>query len=270
MTRTAFLTLAMAMAFPAIAQDLAPEMSPKPRLNQNRVSITDAGNVVVPPEKKADPSSVIELEDDAEKTGMRDQLRETDADYKACLMRLDQMGVVYSEAEPLISEDDADCGILRPLVISEVGPGVAIQPPAMLRCETAQAIATWMEDFVLPASERLSERGAMTSIENGSGYICRRRNNLPDGKLSEHAFGNAFDVMGFRFKDGSRIAIEPREAEGSMAEAFQDAVRGSACLDFSTVLGPGSNASHDDHLHLDVIARPSGYRLCEQSGVSPN
>jgi hypothetical protein len=55
-----------------------------------------------------------------------------------------------------------------------------------------------------------------------------------------------------------------------MAEAFQDAVRGAACMDFSTVLGPGSNASHADHLHLDIIARTSGYRLCEQSGADPD
>jgi hypothetical protein len=72
--------------------------------------------------------------------------------------------------------------------------------------------------------------------------------------------------MGFTFAEGPPIAVEPREAQGTMAEAFQDAVRASACLDFSTVLGPGSNASHADHLHLDVIERSRGYRLCEQGG----
>ena len=41
------------------------------------------------------------------------------------------------------------------------------------------------------------------------------------------------------------------------------AIRGAACLYFTTVLGPGSNAAHDDHLHLDVKARNGGYRICE-------
>ncbi len=198
--------------------------------------------------------------------GMRETLRLSDPDYAACLANLDELGVAYTEAEPIVPTDDADCGILRPLTVSEIAPGVAITPAATMRCPAVNALATWTRDFVLPAARRMTDRGALVSIQNGSSYICRRRNNAPDGKLSEHAFGNAFDVMGFAFADGPLIAIEPREAQGTMAEAFQDAVRASACLDFSTVLGPGSNASHADHLHLDVIKRSGGYRLCEQGG----
>ncbi|MEO6301119.1 MAG: extensin family protein, partial [Paracoccaceae bacterium] len=37
---------------------------------------------------------------------------------------------------------------------------------------------------------------------------------------------------------------------------------------FSTVLGPGSNTSHDDHLHLDIMARDNGFRLCELGGAA--
>ena len=50
---------------------------------------------------------------------------------------------------------------------------------------------------------------------------------------------------------------------GDMEVAFQNAVQGAACLFFSTVLGPGSNAAHDDHLHLDIKARRGGFRLCQ-------
>lgn len=198
--------------------------------------------------------------------GMRDRVALGDDDHAACLSTLSDMGVIFSEADPIIPSDDADCGILRPIDVREIAPGVAIAPQATLRCPTALAVAMWTRDFVLPATERLTERGALTTILNGSGYVCRRRNNLPTGKLSQHAFGNAFDVMGFRFAEGPPIPIMPREAQGSMAEAFQDAVRASACLGFSTVLGPGSNAAHADHLHLDIVARSSGYRLCEQGG----
>ena len=81
--------------------------------------------------------------------------------------------------------------------------------------------------------------------------------------LSEHAFGNAFDIAAFRFDDGSRFAVEPRADKGDLAEAFQRAVRGAACLYFTTVLGPGANAAHDNHLHLDIKARRGGWRLCQ-------
>lgn len=239
---------------PARAQDLAPATSPMPPVAKAKAAPKETEAAAEPP-----------LE-----PGMRDQLKSSDADYAACLSDLDRKTVTYAEAEPIIAPDDRDCGVLRPLTVTSIAQGIEVIPPATIRCETARALADWMTDFVVPASERLSARGALTGIENGSGHICRRRNNLPDGKLSEHAFGNAFDLMAFRFADGSRIAVEPREADGSMAEAFQDAVRATACLEFATVLGPGSNEAHADHLHFDIIARKSGYRVCQQGGATPD
>ncbi|WP_108483431.1 extensin family protein [Oceaniglobus ichthyenteri] len=252
------IALLMLAAVPVVAQGAAPDTSPIPEQRPTEKGATGTA-----------PSDIHVVERAAPQPGpgTRDILRLDDAAYAACLATLDAMGVVYEETDPIVPDNDPDCGILRPLSISAIAPGVAIEPVSILRCPTAQALAKWTRDFVLPAARRLDDRGALTAIENGSGYICRRRNNQPDGKLSEHAFGNAFDVMGFRFSKGRPIAIEPREAQGTLAESFQDAVRASACLDFSTVLGPGSNAQHDNHLHFDIITRSSGYRLCEQGGA---
>lgn len=255
------ITLLTMISSPLAAQDNPPETSPIPQERPTE-TVVDSSSVdaTLPTE-----SSYGDTEDEAI-LGQRDILRLENADYATCLATLDALGVDYEEVEPIVPEDDADCGILRPISVSEIAPGVTITPSAILRCPTAEALAAWAHDFVLPAASRLEDRGALTAIENGSGYICRRRNNQADGKLSEHAYGNAFDVMGFRFAEGPPIAIEPREAQGTMAESFQDAVRASACLDFPTVLGPGSNALHDNHLHFDIIARTSGYRICEQGG----
>ena len=258
MIRAVLLTLAMAL--PLEAQELAPETSKLPK-------VSDALTEADAPSSPSTENSASESGDVA--PGMRDQLRVSDQEYAGCLADLDELGVQYTEVAPIIPDDDKDCGVLRPLTITHVASDIEILPPATVRCDTARALGRWTQDFVLPASTRLSARGELTAMENGSGYVCRRRNNLPDGKLSEHAFGNAFDLMAFRFADGSRIAVQPREADGSMEEAFQDATRGSACLEFSTVLGPGSNASHADHLHFDIIARNNGFRLCEQGGVDP-
>ncbi|MDO5642533.1 MAG: extensin family protein, partial [Paracoccus sp. (in: a-proteobacteria)] len=97
----------------------------------------------------------------------------------------------------------------------------------------------------------------------GTGYECRARVGGDDGRISEHAFGNAFDISGLRLSDGSTMMIGPRDGSGDMAEAVQAAIRAGACLHFSTVLGPGSNAAHDDHLHFDIAARRGGWRICE-------
>ena len=176
---------------------------------------------------------------------------------------LNDFGAVFTQVPALSEPDDADCGIANPIEVTEILPGVALTPAATLRCDTATALAGWVRDVVQPAARQMAERGPVVALEQGSGYICRRRNNAPDGKLSEHSFGNAIDIMAFRFAEGEPIRVEPREREGTMAEAFQRAVRAGSCLYFSTVLGPGTDASHADHLHMDIKERNGGFRLCQ-------
>ena len=271
---------AMVVAMPASAQDAAPQTSirPEPRTKDAlKASEPAATNPAVAAAQVPDPAP-IEPEPAGDKTGIGDDkpvapqpgkreiLRLDDAHYAACLASLREMSVVYEEVTALVPDDDADCGILQPIKVSEIAPGIALEPPAVVRCPTALALAAWVKDFVVPAATRLDGRGAITAIENGSDYICRRRNNLADGTLSEHAFGDAFDVMGFRFAKGPALMIGPGKSEDGRASAFLDAIRAAACLDFSTVLGPGSSASHENHLHLDIMARSNGFRLCELQG----
>jgi hypothetical protein len=42
-------------------------------------------------------------------------------------------------------------------------------------------------------------------------------------------------------------------------------LRTTACGYFTTILGPGSNASHADHLHFDLglHGKTGNYRICE-------
>ncbi len=187
---------------------------------------------------------------------------EEDAEFIACLDDLRELGVEAETVDP-VADADMACGIARPVRISTAGAGVAVSPDAVMRCATARALGRWVNEFLLPASRLLPVRGALTRIDHGSAYICRRRNNAPDGKLSEHSFGNAVDVMAFHFAEGPPIPVQPREREGTPAEAFQDAARSTACLTFTTVLGPGSDEAHADHLHLDIRERRGGFRLCQ-------
>lgn len=183
--------------------------------------------------------------------------------YRFCLMTLTMLGVGYHEAAPVTSPEDADCGIARPVQIDSLQPGVTIAGGAMMRCDTARRLALWLRAEAQPAAALLPGAPRITAILPGSTYQCRARVGGSSDKLSEHALGNAFDVAGLRFSNGEEMLIAPRGDSGGIEEAFQKALRYGACLYFTTVLGPGSNAAHDDHLHFDGAVRKGGWRLCE-------
>lgn len=189
-------------------------------------------------------------------------LRESDFDHAACLLTLYGLGVEYREIDPITDDGQRDCGIARPIAVTQILPGVTIPGEAPMRCQTARQLALWLHDSVRPALRHLPGAPRLTGIEPGSTYQCRQTIGNGGGNMSEHALGNAFDVMALQFGD-ERLPIQPREGDGDMVEAFQAAIRASACLYFTTVLGPGSDDAHDDHLHLDIKARSNGYRLCQ-------
>ena len=239
----------------------APSSVPRPEERPSEIGSEPPGDEASEAVPEQEPESEPETEPEPD-AGPPERLRLAlpPEELEACLARLDALGVTWERAEPIADETSADCGIENPLTVSEILPGLALEPPATLRCDTAEALALWSHVIVRPAAGRLSERGALTAIRQGTGYYCRPR---ADGALSEHSFGNAVDVMAFVFADGPPVAVEPRERDGTMAEAFQDAVRAGACLWFTTVLGPGTDADHADHLHLDIKARDGGFRLCQ-------
>ena len=197
------------------------------------------------------------------------RLRESDDDYAACLLALSVLGASFQPRQAISDDENPDCGIARPLHVTRIIPGVELEGGAIMRCGAARALGFWIRDFVRPAAAALPGAPQLRGLQLGTTYDCRARIGTDgDAGLSEHGLGNAIDIMGFRLEGGADdlpdiLPVQPRSGDGDAAEAFQRAVRASACLWFDTVLGPGSNAAHDDHLHLDVIARDSLWRLCD-------
>jgi hypothetical protein len=140
---------------------------------------------------------------------------------------------------------------------------VAVAPPATLRCGMAESLAGWLRDEVAP---RLAEVGGrLASVEQEDAYECRHRNRAAGGKVSEHGKGNAIDLRGFGLLGGGRIVL----TDVAQPKALREALRDSACRRFTTVLGPGSDGHHEEHIHLDVLPRPTGYRICQWDVRTP-
>lgn len=192
-------------------------------------------------------------------------LRETDADFTACTQALSRLGAVFSTVDPLTDKADPDCGIARPIRVTQILPGLDLEGGAVMRCDAAHALGLWLRDFVQPAAALLPDAPRITGLQLGTTYDCRPRvgtgQDMP--KLSEHALGNAIDIAAIGFDGAEPLVIQPRSDTGDLSEAFQRTIRSAGCLFFTTVLGPGSNEAHDDHLHLDLAARRGGWRLCQ-------
>lgn len=215
----------------------------------------------LPPPRPDRPAEPQPAEHRAEKVprnetplGQKADLGSEDAD--ACLQRLTQLGLRF-ESRPPVKENS--CQIENPVLVSALPNGVAVVPASLMACPVAESTARWMSESVAPEAQRQFQ-SAPTKLLIGTSYQCRDQRN--GEKLSEHAFGNGLDVMGFEFAKREPLTISSR-TEGSPEATFQAAIRKAACPIFNTVLGPGSDAAHGDHLHLDLRQRKGDYRICQ-------
>ncbi len=178
---------------------------------------------------------------------------------EACLSKkLVQPTAYMSPSSPI--EGPGACGIFYPFKVSALAGGtVGLNSRGTLACPIIPNIDAWLYEVVQPAAS-LYFGTAVAEVKSGS-YSCRPRNNRGGAKLSEHAFGNALDVMGFRFADGREVTIVAGWRGAPEEQEFLREVFVGACSYFTTVLGPGADVFHYNHFHLDLARHdPRGQR----------
>jgi hypothetical protein len=134
---------------------------------------------------------------------------------------------------------------------------VVLAPPATLRCPMAAAMANWLRDDVAPSVAATG--AALRGIENYDSFECRGRNRVPGAKISEHGKANALDIRALKLANGKAIELTDVKVD----KAFREDLRKTACARFSTILGPGSDGYHEEHIHFDLIERRNNYKICE-------
>jgi len=150
--------------------------------------------------------------------------------------------------------------------IAAVGP-VAVKPAATLACPIVSALDRWLGEAVQPAAMRWFGN-RVVEIKQISAYSCRGMNGNASAHISEHAFGNALDIAAFTLADGRRITVKEGWHGLPEEQGFLRDVQGAACRTFNTVLAPGSNAYHYDHIHVDLMRRARRPVICEPAAVS--
>jgi hypothetical protein len=143
---------------------------------------------------------------------------------------------------------------------------VTVQPAATLACPLVSSLDSWFASGVQPAAMKWFGV-PVAEIKQISAYSCRGMNGQPGARISEHAFGNALDIAAFTLANGRRITVKDGWRGAPEEQGFLRDVQGSACQMFATVLAPGSNVYHYDHIHVDLMRRASGRVICQPQAV---
>jgi hypothetical protein len=150
--------------------------------------------------------------------------------------------------------------------VGSIGP-VAFKPAATLACPLVSQLDRWIMESIQPAAMKWFNQ-PVAEIRQISAYSCRGMNGNPNSRISEHAFGNALDISAFTLADGRRISVKDGWRGTPEEQGFLRDVQGAACQMFNTVLAPGSNVYHYDHIHVDLMRRSSGRAICNPAAVS--
>lgn len=181
----------------------------------------------------------------------------------ACLSQKLVQSSAYMSTSSAI-DGPGTCGMNYPYKITAFGNGgVALPQKATLACPIIPNIEAWLREVVQPAAA-LYLNASVVELKAGS-YACRSRNHQRGAKLSEHSFGNALDIMGFRLSDGRDLSVLRGWNGAPMDQEFMREVFVGACEYFATVLAPGSDMFHYNHIHIDLARHdPRGKRrICK-------
>lgn len=257
--------------FPPALPSFAPEQSLRPKVRPSRVSraVSAQTQPVVaaaaptPPAKK--PSKTSSGATQVASVSGRDAAEQGITNKGKARKRLpDGMSylckskTIIGQTHPPVPGKLAGCGIKKGAIkVYQVGD-VKLSRPAVMTCDTAQALHTWAEDGVVDAVKKYG--GGISSLKVAAGYSCRTRNHRKGAKISEHGKGKAIDISGVYVKSGEEISVLRDWGKGKKGRMLKK-MHKSACGPFGTVLGPNSDRHHRDHFHFDV-ARHRGGPYC--------
>lgn len=172
-------------------------------------------------------------------------------------------GNIQGKLVPPLS--DGQCGERSPLSVTAIGTDQPIPLAAAVttNCAMATELVEWMKDVKRAAMRHFGTE--IVSISTGSDYQCRKVNGAEQGRVSEHAFANALDIMSFTFKDKQTTTLETGWQGSAQERGFWRLVHKISCDHFMTVIGPDGDAAHKTNLHLDLgcHGRACEARICQ-------
>jgi hypothetical protein len=180
------------------------------------------------------------------------------ANTEDCATRLAKTGIAVERAAPLVKSPDAACMIVDPVALLSVADAalkdrrIRFPDHPNLSCAMAERFARFTSEIAAPLALGIYGK-ELVAVSTGPGFECRPRNRQPGAKTSSHGQGNAVDTMAVELVGGRKLSVE--KPDGPETVRFIAAYRAAACGIFSTVLGPGSDSAHANHIHVDIEQR---------------
>lgn len=150
-----------------------------------------------------------------------------------CTAILKRIHAVAIPQEPI---KEGLCGTPAPIQLISIGqnPEVSLSPPAIVTCDLAEGLVTWLENDLQPLAKK-HFKSRIIAIQTMSSYSCRNAYGRKSTRLSEHGLANALDIGGFvtetaksaqvlegwgttEREEKARIAAEKAAAEREAAE----------------------------------------------------
>lgn len=148
-----------------------------------------------------------------------------------------------------INSKVAGCDVPDAVLVSQIN-GVTLTPAATINCEEAAALSRWITKGLQPIYN-----GRIVALNVADSYACRPRNNVRGNKVSVHGLGQAIDIASFVTSSGQTLSVTHNY------DAKMKAASKAGCGTFHTILGPGSDGFHENHIHFDV-AHHGGRDYC--------
>jgi hypothetical protein len=166
---------------------------------------------------------------------------------RECLADLDRHDIAYTQVSSPEAQNSA-CHVNTAVRVETIE--ARLSRPALMSCALASRLDRFEREAIEPLAER-DLRRRIVGITHLGAYSCRG-NTGRSGELSQHAYGRAIDISGFRFSDGTTASIQYDWHGTGPAATFLHDVARNACRYFAVVLTPDSNRDHYNHFHLDI------------------
>jgi hypothetical protein len=238
--------------YPVALPSFAPRTSLRPMLRPGSARLPGGAIRVTPVTRVATPQPTV-ITPAITPTPKPQPARKTRADVGRICRDRDLQGIEVGRVPGKLN----GCGVRDAVRLYSVS-GIALSSPAVMECETAKALKSWVDRGMSRAVR--NKGGGVVKLQVAAGYSCRTRNSRPGAKISEHGKGRAIDISAFHLKNGDKISVLKDWGRGKNGRILRK-MHKSACGPFGTVLGPESDRYHKDHFHFD-IARHRGGSYC--------